>query len=154
MEFQTDAQRACYARITPWLTQLFGELAAPRDEIPVISTVIGSALAQTAVLPWGDDDAVVTTRSYVVTGVEPDPELMHFLLRANADLQFGGFGIDADGDIVFQHSIVGSTCDREELQASVLAVVRTADRFDDQIVARWGGQTALQRAGAPRPPRR
>jgi hypothetical protein len=105
--------------------------------------VSGSAVAQIAVYPWGDDDAVICTRSYVVRGPELRPDLLEHLLRENADMRFGAFGIDDDGDILFEHSICGSTCDLEELKASVVAVARTADRYDDDIVARWGGQRAL-----------
>jgi hypothetical protein len=145
MEFRTQAQKACYEKIAPWMKELFGEFAFARDDAPVISVVVGSAVAQTAVFPWGEDDATICTRAYVVTGAELTPDLMHYLLRKNADMRFGAFGVDDDGDIVFEHTIVGSTCDKEELRASVMAVVLTADQFDDEIVARWGGQRALDR---------
>jgi hypothetical protein len=46
---------------------------------------------------------------------------------------------------VFSHSIFGSTCDKNELKAAVMAMVVTADFYDDVIVARWGGQRALDR---------
>jgi hypothetical protein len=124
---------------------LFGEFAVARDDVPAIGVVVGSAVAQAIVFPWGEDDATICTRAYVVTGAELTPDLMRYLLRENADMRFGAFGVDDDGDILFEHTIVGSTCDKEELKASVMAVVMTADRYDDQIVARWGGQRALDR---------
>jgi hypothetical protein len=103
----------------------------------------GSAFAQIGVFPWGDDDALITTRSYVVTGIELTAELMRFLLHENAGMRFGAFGIDEDGDVIFEHSIVGSTCDQRELESSVTAVAATADEYDDRIVSRWGGERAL-----------
>jgi len=145
MEFSTQAQKACYEKIAPWMKELFGEFAQARENAPVFVVMVGSALAQTIVLPWGDEDATITTRAYVVSGAELTPDLMHYLLRENADMRFGAFGVDDDGDILFEHTIVGSTCDKEELKASVMAVVVTTDRYDDQIVARWGGQRALER---------
>jgi hypothetical protein len=42
---------------------------------------------------------------------------------------------------------VGSTCDREELKALVMAVATTADRLDDEIVAKWGGERAMDKLG-------
>lgn len=145
MEFTTEAQRACYEKVVPWMKELFGEFAVVRKDAPVVGVLVGSAVAQTWVYPWGDDDAVICTRAYVVMGAELTPDLMRYLLRENADMRFGAFGIDDDGDIFFEHSIVGSTGDKNELKASVLAVVTTADRYDDEIVARWGGQRALDR---------
>jgi len=47
---------------------------------------------------------------------------------------------------VFDHTIVGQSCDKDELRASVLTVVLCADRYDDEIVRRWGGERALDRA--------
>ena len=146
MEFQTTAHKNCYEKVAKWMRELFGEFAMAREDAPLIAVVIGSAVAQAGVYPWGNDDSTITTRAYVVTGTELTPDLMHFLLRQNADMRFGAFGVDNDNDIFFEHTIVGSSCDKNELKASVLAVVTTADRFDDQIVARWGGQRALDRA--------
>jgi hypothetical protein len=145
MEFKTAAQKACYEKVVPWMKELFGELAMTTEKAPVIGVVIGSALAQTFIYPWGDDDATICTRAYVVTGAELTPDLMHYLLRENDDMRFGAFGVDKDNDIFFEHTIVGSTCDKNELKASVIAVVRTADIYDDQIIARWGGQRAIDR---------
>jgi len=50
------------------------------------------------------------------------------------------------GDVLFQHTIVGSTCDPAELEASVREVLEIADDYDDKIVSRWGGQRELDRA--------
>jgi hypothetical protein len=145
MEFRTAAQKACYDKIASWMKELFGELAVMRDDAPMVGVMMGSALAQVAVWPWGDDDATITTRAYLVTGAELTPDLMRYLLQKNADMRFGAFGVDQDGDILFEHSIVGSSCDKGELKASVLSVLATADKYDDEIVARWGGERMLDR---------
>jgi hypothetical protein len=127
------------------MKELFGELVMMRDDAPVMFVMMGSAVAQVAVMPWGDDDATITTRAYVVTGAELTPDLMLYLLQKNEKMRFGAFGVDEDGDILFEHTIVGSSCDKNELKVSVLAVLRTADEYDDEIVARWGGERALDR---------
>jgi hypothetical protein len=145
MEFQTDAQRATYEKIAPMMKEEFGMFAHFPAEAPVVLITVGSAIAQTTVFPWGTDDATVCTRAYVVSGVQPTAELMRYLLSENCSMRFGAFGIDQDDDVLFEHTVVGSTIDREELKSSVIAVVGTADRYDDQIVARWGGQTALDK---------
>ncbi len=145
MEFKTEPQKTCYEKITPWIKEVFGEFANPREDRPVFGVSIGSAYTVIAVDTWGDDDAVVTTRSYVVTKVELTPELMRYLLEQNDRMRFGAFGVDSDGDIFFEHAIVGSSCDKNELKASAIAVAMTADKYDDEIIARWGGQRAVDR---------
>jgi len=145
MEFATAAQKACYDKTASWMKELFGELVLMRDDAPTMGVMMGSALATVAVWPWGEDDATITTRAYLVTGAELAPDLMRYLLQKNADMRFGAFGVDKDGDILFEHSIVGSSCDKGELKASVFAVLVSADKYDDEIVARWGGERALDR---------
>ncbi len=143
MQFETQAQKGCYERVLPWVTDLFGGSVLRKPDRPILGVMHGSAFAQVGVFPWGKDDAIITTRAYVVTGAELTPELMRFLLEENAGMRFGAFGIDDEGDITFEHSIVGSTCDQKELEASVIHVARTADDYDDRIVTRWGGERAL-----------
>ncbi|KPK81226.1 MAG: hypothetical protein AMS25_07415 [Gemmatimonas sp. SM23_52] len=143
MEFETQAQKECYEKVLPWVTELFGGSVLRKADVPVLGVMHGSAFAQIGVFPWGDADAIITTRAYVVTGADLTLELMRFLLQENAGMRFGAFGLDDDGDIIFEHSIVGSTCDQKELESSVIHVARAADDYDDQIVARWGGERAL-----------
>jgi hypothetical protein len=145
LEFKTNAHKAIYEKIGQYVKELFGELAGTRTDFPAYYLRMGSALVHASVYPWGTDEAVVTARSYVVTGAEKTPELLEYLLRQNDDMRFGAFGLDGDGDIFFEHSIVGSTCSKEELKASVMAVISSADQFDDQIVSRWGGKRATDR---------
>ncbi|NEP16379.1 MAG: YbjN domain-containing protein [Leptolyngbya sp. SIO4C1] len=145
MEFQSPAQKACYERIAPWMQELFGESAVAFEDEPLFIVTIGSAVASTRVIAWGEAEALITTRAYVVTDIEITPELSYYLLRANEGIYFGRFALDSEDDIVFEHSLVGSSCDRIELKHSVQTVVRLADDYDDEIVARWGGKRALDR---------
>ncbi|MCI0485651.1 MAG: YbjN domain-containing protein [Blastocatellia bacterium] len=145
MEFKTDAQKTCYERIVSMMVELFGEFVEVRTDTPMILVTVGSALARTGIFPWGKHDAAVRTRSYVVADAKITPELMRYLLGENARMNFGAFGIDDDDVILFEHTILGSQCDKEELKASVMAVVMVADQYDDEIVAQWGGRRALDR---------
>jgi hypothetical protein len=145
MQFQTAAQEESYNKVKGWMKEIFGDFVTPREDSPSFAVYVGSSYSSVAVMPWGDDDAVVTTRSWVVTGVEMTQELLYFLLRENDTMRFGAFGLDTDNDVFFEHSIVGSTADKVELKASVMAVVMTADRYDDQISSRWGGTRAIDR---------
>jgi hypothetical protein len=145
MEFRTRPQQTTYEKTKSYLGELFGEMVRAQPNRPVFILPMGSTLTHIAITPWGDDDAVVLVRAYVVFGADLAPDLLKFLLQENDTKRFGAFGVDQDGDIFFEHSIVGSTCDKEELKASVLAVASTADLFDDQIVERWGGMRAMDR---------
>jgi hypothetical protein len=147
MDFQTAAQKDCYEKVVPWLKELFGQFAQPHDEKPVIAVVLGSAMAQVGVYPFGSDGSSITTRAWVVRDVEVGSDLTDYLLHQNDSMRFGAFGLDRDNDVFFEHTILGGTCDKEELNSSVTAVVATADRYDDELVARFGGKRGLDIPG-------
>jgi len=134
IELQSPAQKACYKRVTPWIKEIFGEVhVRMRDDAPMAVVSHGSAAVYVSVWPWADDEAVIQARAYVVTGVEPTSELMHYLLHQNDQMRFGAFGLDKDNDIYIEYTIVGSTVDREELRAATVAVAVAADEYDDKI---------------------
>lgn len=148
MEFKTDAHRACYEKIHQWLKELYGEEGVrPRTDATMLGLVRGSAYITVLIWANGEQDAWVTTRSWVVTKVEITPDLAKFLLRKNYDMTLGAFGIDDAGDIFFEHTILGSSCDKAQLRNSVGGVAHVADAYDDEIVSRWGGQRAADRGG-------
>lgn len=145
IEFKTPGQQEVYYRILPWMHDLFGESLVVFEDEPLFIVNLGSAVASTRVVPWHADETLITTRSYVVTDIHLTPELSYYLLRENNGIYFGRFAYDAENDIVFEHSLVGESCDRNELNHSVTTVIRIADNYDDEIVARWGGKRALDR---------
>jgi hypothetical protein len=142
--FQSDAQQAVYGKVLGWMRELYpaGEIRV-REHAPVIGLIRGSAYIEVSIWPWGKDEATIQTRSWVVQNAPITPALMKYLLEENYLMRFGAFGLDDEGAIFLQHTIVGSTCDREELTASVLSVGAQADHYDDIIVARWGGNRAV-----------
>ncbi len=145
MEFKTPAHEAIYGKVVPLMKELFGEMVSVRDDRPAFGVRMGSAWVQTWVSAWGDDDATVTTRSWLTTGTELTVDLARFLLNANDEMRFGAFGVDKDGDTFFEHTILGSTASKAELKASILAVANTADDYDDDIVSRFGGTRMADR---------
>lgn len=145
IQFQTKAQEEVYNKVKGWMKDIFGDFATPRADSPSFAVYVGSSYSSVAVMPWGEDDAVVATRSWIVTGVEMTQELCYYLLRENDNMRFGAFGLDSDNDVYFEHAIAGNSADKDELKASVMAVVMTADRYDDIISSRWGGTRAIDR---------
>lgn len=103
----------------------------------------GSTYVEVRVVPVGPRIAVRSS-SPVTIGTRITQELLHFLLTENANMLFGAFGVGPRNEIVYTHTIMATSMDLHELGASVSAVVNTADKYDDQIVQRWGGKTARQ----------
>lgn len=141
---QNPAQQACYEKVAGWMQGLFGEITWEASGHNGFRLFLGSAWVEVLVMPF-QEDAVIHVRSTVVAGVEISSSLQAFLLHKNAELLFGGFAVDPTGNILFRHSIVGSTCDPKEFKTSVETVLATADLYDDRIVDLWGGQRALDR---------
>lgn len=145
MKFKTSAQQACYEKIEPWVSEICKDQYIPPSNMPIFIMPSGSATAMIEVLPWQGEEAIISAWSYVVTGADIRPDLMRFLLELNFDMQFGSFSLDKEGDIRFQTSLIGSTCDRKELETAIQAVITAADRYDDQIIETWGGKRASDR---------
>jgi Putative bacterial sensory transduction regulator len=106
--------------------------------------VIHHGSAQTHLRPLELPGGGTAVRVWSITnvGVRVDPELTRFLLTENRRLAFGGFGLDeARRSVVFAHSLIGDadSLARSELEAAVGAVATTADEYDDEIKARFGG---------------
>lgn len=103
----------------------------------------GSALVEIVVRPWKDDDVVVECFSYVIQGAGVTPELMRRLLRLNATIHFGAFGLIFDDTVVFGHAIAGANLDRNEFEASLKMVAAVADHYDDELKAEFGGSRSV-----------
>ncbi|TAE18048.1 MAG: hypothetical protein EAZ95_05240, partial [Bacteroidetes bacterium] len=55
------------------------------------------------------------------------------LLRLNANIPFGSFGITFEGQPIFSHSLAGANIDMNEFQAAVQIVAKTADDYDEYV---------------------
>ncbi len=103
----------------------------------------GSTQVMVIVRPFTDDEACVECLSNVVTGAKIDAELMKFLLRSNAQLHFGSFGLLFDDTITYSHSFSAACLDDGELEITVSTIAAIADYYDDLIVEKAGGQRAI-----------
>ena len=104
----------------------------------------GTTVLEISVEPYGPDETVVIIMSYCVQGVEVEEELLIGLLQLNHEIPCGSFAL-VGTDIFFSHSLFGSSLEPRDLLRAVTAVAEVADDYDDRIVARYGGQTALER---------
>lgn len=102
----------------------------------------GSTQVMLIVRPFTSDDTCIECMANVVFGAKITEDLMKFLLRKNAELHFGAFGLLFDDTISFAHSISGSNLDENELLNTLNAVATIADYYDDIIVSVNGGSRA------------
>lgn len=103
----------------------------------------GSTQVMIMVRPYTDQDTIIECLSTVVSGATMSQDLAMFLLRKNAELHFGAFGLLFDDTVVFSHSIAGTNADENELLASINTVAIISDYYDDEIVNMAGGKRAI-----------
>lgn len=102
----------------------------------------GSASVMVVVRPFSEEECYVEILSNVVSGATISNDLMSFLLRKNAELHFGGFGVLFDGTVVFSHTVPALNLTKEVLTMAVSAVAVVSDHYDDEIVTMAGGKRA------------
>jgi transcriptional regulator with XRE-family HTH domain len=130
----TAASGGCFATILPWIVELYGDRAVPRENFLAVDIYQESGVSCVVVLPRGDN-AMVRTISRFTTRTELTAEFSQFLLKENANVDIGCFAMDVRGDVCFQHTIPRSGCTKESVQESVLAVASAFGRYGDLFIA-------------------
>ena len=135
-------QRRAHEAVAKYLGELFDE---PIQEEPDGHFYVrfGSTVLEISVAPY-EDDAVVVIMAYCVQDAILEEELLLGLLELNHRVPFGSFSV-VDTDVFFSYSVLGTNLDRNTLLAALNAVATVSDEYDDLIVAKYGGQTALER---------
>ncbi len=143
MRFENEVQEQTFYRLDEYLRELFDD---PYHEPATDHFYVryGTTVLEISVEAYGPEEAVVTVMSYCVQGVEVSEELLLGLLELNHQLHFGAFSL-VGGDIFFSYSLFGNSIERRNLLGAVAAVATVADDYDDRIVAKYGGETALDR---------
>jgi hypothetical protein len=122
-------------------------MLAPFDDVTVgadgtCSLRYGSAEVVVTVGVFDEDQAAVRVAARAVTGAAPSPELFRWVATNRADI--GHFGVVEEGDgtatVEFARTLVAEFLNPAELRLTVVAVALTADRFDDELAARFGGR--------------
>jgi hypothetical protein len=143
MEFANAAHRETHSRIEEYLGELFEDPFHDPDN-GHFYVRYGSTVLEIAVDPYGPEETMVQVMAYCVQGVRLEPDLLLGLLELNHHLAFGAFSV-VGRDIFLSHTLFGRGLERAALLSAVAAVANTADEYDDRIVAKYGGQTALDR---------
>ena len=143
MDFTNAIHRETHQRVAEYLDELFED---PYHEPANGHFYVryGTTVLEISVDPYGPEEAMVTVMAYCVQGVRLDQDLLLGLLELNHHMPFGAFSL-VGRDIFLSHSLFASALDGGVLLGAIAAVANTSDEYDDRIVAKYGGQTALDR---------
>jgi hypothetical protein len=142
-EFHTQCQEEVYRQVKSYLDELVDEHFDDADHCDFYLKY-GSTVLEISIAAYEEDDAVIEILAFCVQGVEPTFELMRELLRLNSDVGMGAFSM-VDTDIFYSHSFLGRRLRPEQLIASLGNVASVSDLYGEKLVARYGGETALER---------
>jgi hypothetical protein len=134
------------ARVEAVLANMFGQVQNHPDGGYAVDA--GSVRVFVAVRPV---DEIVLVRVFSITNVDVpvDGDLPAFLLGLNFSMAIGRFSIDTGSRAVwFDHVLGADELDDGTLSRTVAAVAQTADKYDDEVKARFGGRT-FREEGSP-----
>ncbi len=152
-KFHTQCQEEVYRQVKTYLDELVDEHFDDAEHCDFYLKY-GSTVLEISIEPFEEDDAVIEVLAFCVQGVEPSFELMQELLRLNSETPLGAFSL-VGNDIFYSHAFLGRRLRGEQLIASLDSVASISDDYDDHLVTRYGGETALERLrhGVPTAPR-
>jgi hypothetical protein len=141
--FESPVHQETFNKLEEYLGELFDE---PYHDLENDHFYVryGSTVLEISVEPYSPEEAMVVIMSYCVQDVELAEELTAGLLELNHQMPCGHFSL-VGNDIFFAHSMFGRSLDARDLLRAITAVATVADDYDDRIVAKYGGQTALER---------
>ncbi len=149
-QFHTQCQEEVYRQVKGYLDELVDEHFDDAQHCDFYLKY-GSTVLEISILPYEEDDAIIEVLAFCVKGVEPSSELMAELLELNTEVALGAFSM-VGNEIFFSHSFLGRRLRPEQMIASLDLVASISDEYDEQIVSKYGGETALERLRSHRQP--
>lgn len=143
MHFEHEYHEQTHHTVEQYLGELFEDPYLDPDN-GHFYVGYGSTVLELSVEPYGPEETIVLVTAYCAQGVQPDEDLLLGLLELNHELPVGGFSL-VGRDVFYSHALFGKTLDRKNLLGAIAAVATISDDYDDRIVAKYGGQTALDR---------
>lgn len=145
-QFHTQCQEEVYRQVKSYLDELVDEHFDDAEHCDFYLKY-GSTVLEISIDAYEEDDAVIEILAFCVQGVEQTFELMQELLMLNAEVPLGAFSM-VGNDIFYSHSFLGRRLRPEQLIASLDSVASVSDLYDERLVAKYGGETALERLRA------
>jgi len=93
----------------------------------------GSISVNVDVKPWHSEDVMVEVFAYLSDEMELTAEDMENLMRLNATISFGSFGLSLENSLKFSYSLAGKNLDMNEFSAAIQNVAAVADHYDEQF---------------------
>lgn len=93
-----------------------------------------------------DERTSVVLYALMNQNVPATPELFKWVATNTDEYMFGHIGLhmlegdDPKCNLVFSHTLLGDYLDPEELRSAIGAVANTANRLDDEVQNRFGGE--------------
>lgn len=140
-QFHTRCQEEVYRQVKSYLDELVEEHFDDAEHCDFYFKY-GSTVLEISIEPYQEDDAVVEVLAFCVQNIKPSVELMQELLKLNSELPLGAFSA-VGSDVYYSHSFLGRRLRPEQLIASLDSVASISDEYDEKIVAKYGGVTAL-----------
>jgi hypothetical protein len=141
--FNTSAQERVYGQVRNLLDNLVDEHFDDAEHCDFYLKY-GSTVIEISIKPYEEDESVVEVLAYCVQGVEPSSELMRELLRLNTEIPIGAFSM-LNNDVYYSHSFLSRDLQPDQLIASLNSVATISDLYDEKIIEKHGGQTAIDR---------
>jgi len=143
MQFENEHHRETHERVERYLGELFEDTTYD-PENGHFYVGYGSTVLEISVEAYGPEETILQVTAYCAQGVRLEEDLLLGLLELNHALPVGAFSLVGQ-DIFYSQSVLGKTLERNDLLGTIAAVATITDDYDDKIVARYGGQTALDR---------
>ena len=143
MDFAHEHHQQTHSKVNTFLAELFEEPYLDPDNAHFY-VGYGSTVLEISVEPYGPEETIVEVTAYCVQGVERTENLLLGLLELNHELPVGAFSLVGQ-DVFFSHTLFGKSLERNNLLGAIAAVANISDDYDDRIVEKYGGQTALDR---------
>ncbi len=140
--FHTRCQEEVYRQVKSYLDELVDEHFDDAEHCDFYFKY-GSTVLEISIDPYEEDDAVIEVLAFCVQGVEASFELTRELLRLNSEVRLGAFSM-IGRDIFYSHSFLGRRVRPEQFITSLDNVASISDEYDDKLVAKYGGETALE----------
>lgn len=142
---ETDVATA-RARVEPVLQAMFPELVTMPDGGYAVDA---GSVRVFVTLRLIEGSVLVRVFSITNLDVPVDGELPAYLLATNFGLSLGRFSLDpGHRSVWFDHVLTAEQLDDATLMRTIATVAGTADKYDDEIKARFGGRT-FREDGSP-----
>lgn len=120
-------------KVEKYMGQLFHEHEIVKID-DFYTFTFGTITVTIQVLPWHSEDVIVKVYSYVgEENQEVGAETRDELLRLNASIPFGSFGVNFEKQAIFSYSLPGANLDYNEFEAAVQMVAKIADEYDEAV---------------------